>query len=78
MPGGCVPSAPIGFPGLADIYVSCSDGNIYQLDDSTGVVTGSVAGPAGSSMGDPTLDLQLSLIMAGNIDGRVFTFPFPF
>ncbi|HEY2461608.1 MAG TPA: PQQ-binding-like beta-propeller repeat protein [Candidatus Acidoferrum sp.] len=78
MPGGCTPSSPVGFQGLPDIYVSCSDGNIYQLDDSTGAVTGTLAGPAGSAMGDPTLDLQLSLIMAGNVDGRVFTFPFPF
>jgi hypothetical protein len=80
MPGtpSCAPSAPVGFSGLSNVYTGCGDGNLYQLDAGSGAITGTLIGRAGDVMGDPSLDLQLNLIMAGNTDGRVFTFPIPF
>jgi outer membrane protein assembly factor BamB len=78
MPGGCAPSAPIGFPGLSKIYVGCDDGNLYQFDAATGTNDGFRLLRAGYGVGDPTLDVELSRIMAGCTNSRVFAFTFPF
>ncbi|HEY2461610.1 MAG TPA: DNRLRE domain-containing protein [Candidatus Acidoferrum sp.] len=80
MPGTtpCSPSSPVGFQGLANIYVGCSDGNLYQLDVTLGTITGTKVLSPGGTIGDPTVDLQLSRIAAGSTDGHVYTFPFPF
>ena len=78
MPGGCAPSAPLGFPGLSNIYVGCSDGNLYQLDAGTGTNNGVRLLRANYTIGDPTLDVELSRIMAGCTNSRVFAFTFPF
>lgn len=79
MPGGCTPSAPIGFPGLAKIYVGCSDGNLYQFDAATGTNDGvRFLRGGGFGIGDPTLDVELSRVIAGCTNSRVFAFTFPF
>ncbi|HET9803473.1 MAG TPA: DNRLRE domain-containing protein [Candidatus Acidoferrum sp.] len=80
MPGatGCTPSAPIGFDGLAKVYVGCSDGSIYQLDVATGTIDGSRSIRTGSTLGDSTMDTTLSILVFGSSNSRVYAVPFPF
>ncbi len=78
LPGGCAPSAPLGYPGFNKIYVGCTLGHLYQLDVATGAVDGNRVLDTGSTIGDPTLDVVLSRIMAGSSDSRVYAFTYPF
>jgi len=78
MPGSCTPSAPIGYDGLAKVYVGCSDGSIYQLDVSTGTISGSRSIRTGSTLGDATMDVVMSILIFGSSNSRVYAVPFPF
>ena len=80
MPGAtaCTPSAPIGFDGLSTVYVGCTDGTIYQLDVTTGTITGSRFVRTGTTLGDATVDVTLNLLIFGTSSSRVYAMPFPF
>ena len=78
MPGGCAPSEPLGYPGFAKIYVGCSDGTMYQIDIASGAIDKSKSLRPGSTLGDPTLDLTLSVLMVGSTSSRVYAISFPF
>ncbi len=77
-PAGCTPSAPLGFPGFPKIYIGCSDGHLYQLDALTGAIDGNRTLDPNTTIGDPALDVELSRIIAGSTDSRVYAFTFPF
>jgi outer membrane protein assembly factor BamB len=74
------PSTPICFAGLFKVYVGSADGKIHELDLSTGVDckqrTVNLGQP--SVVGDPSVDVSLSLIYASATDQRIYAFAFPF
>jgi hypothetical protein len=74
------PSAPMGFAGLAKVYVGSTDGKIHELDLSTGADTKQRIVNVGqpSVVGDPSVDVSLSLIYVSATDGRTYAFAFPF
>jgi hypothetical protein len=80
MPGTtpCTPSSPIGYDGLSTVYVGCTDGTIYQFDVTTGTITGSRFVRTGTTLGDATIDVTLSLLIFGASSSRVYAIPFPF
>ena len=78
MTGSCTPSAPIGYDGLAKVYVGCSDGSVYQLDVTSGTIDGSRSIRTGSTLGDSTMDVVLSVLVFGSSNSRVYAIPFPF
>ncbi|MBI3669995.1 MAG: hypothetical protein HY237_09485 [Acidobacteria bacterium] len=75
----CNVSAPIGFTGLSTVYVGCDDGKIHELNLATGVDQKQrIVNTTPVTVGDPSLDVELSLIIVGATDGRVYAFTFPF
>ena len=80
MPGGtpCTPSSPIGYDGLSTVYVGCTNGTIYQLDVTTGTITGSRFVRNATTLGDATIDVTLSLLIFGTSSSRVYAMSFPF
>jgi hypothetical protein len=74
------PSAPVGFPGLSKIYVGSGDGKIHEIDLATGVDAKQRSANPGqpSLVGDPSLDVSLSLIYVGTTDQRIYAFSYPF
>jgi hypothetical protein len=74
------PSAPIAFAGLPKVYVGSGDGKIHELDLSTGADgkqrTVNLGQP--SVVGDPSVDVSLSLIYVSATDQRIYAFAFPF
>jgi len=80
MPGttACTPSAPIGYDGLSKVYVGCTDGTIYQIDVTTGAIDGKRFVRTGTTIGDSTIDVSLSLLIFGTSSSRVYAMPFPF
>ncbi|HWZ96776.1 MAG TPA: DNRLRE domain-containing protein [Candidatus Dormibacteraeota bacterium] len=80
MPGttACTPSSPIGYDGLSTVYVGCTDGTIYQLDVTTGAITGSRFVRNATTLGDATIDVTLSLLIFGTSSSRVYAMSFPF
>ena len=74
----CTPSAPLGFDGLAKVYVGCTDGTVYQLDVATGAIDGKRFIRNATTIGDATIDTTLSLLVFGTSSSRVYAMPFPF
>ena len=74
------PSTPVGFAGLSKVYVGSTDGKIHELDLSTGADgkqrTVNLGLP--SVVGDPSVDVSLSLIYVSATDQRIYAFAFPF
>jgi outer membrane protein assembly factor BamB len=60
------------------VYVGCSDGTIYQLDVTTGTISGSRHVRDGTTLGDATIDVTLSLLIFGTSSSRVYAMSFPF
>jgi outer membrane protein assembly factor BamB len=77
-PGGCTPSAPLGFPGFNKVYFGCTDGHIYQIDIPSGTIDANRFLDPGRTVGDLAMDLSLNIIMAGCSDSRVYAYTFPF
>lgn len=77
-PGGCTPSAPLGFPGFNKVYFGCNDGHIYQIDLASGTIDKNRLLDPGTTVGDLAMDLSINTIMAGVSDTRVFSYTFPF
>lgn len=77
-PGGCTPSAPLGFPGFGKVYFGCTDGRIYQIDIASGTIDGNRLLSPNTTIGDLALDVDLSKIMGGCTDSRVYAFAVPF
>jgi outer membrane protein assembly factor BamB len=74
------PSTPIGFAGLSKVYVGSTDGMIHELNLSTGADgkqrTVNLGLPG--VVGDPSVDVSLSLIYVSATDQRIYAFAFPF
>ncbi len=72
------PSQPVPAPGINTVYVGSGDGNLYELNMSTGAVRS--AKYIGYTIGDPTVDPSASpeLIYVGTSDGRIHCFTLPF
>jgi hypothetical protein len=74
------PSTPIGFAGLSKVYVGSTDGKIHEMDLDTGADgkqrTVNLGLP--SVVGDPSVDVSLSLIYVSATDQRIYAFAFPF
>ncbi|HEX2715639.1 MAG TPA: PQQ-binding-like beta-propeller repeat protein, partial [Candidatus Acidoferrales bacterium] len=77
------PSTPITSTDVAAVYVGGGDGKIHELNLGTGVDQKQRLVDAGTTVGDPSLDLFQSCggsncVIAGSTDGRVYAFTFPF
>jgi hypothetical protein len=74
------PSTPLGFAGLSKVYVGSTDGMIHELNLSTGADgkqrTVNLGLPG--VVGDPSVDVSLSLIYVSATDQRIYAFAFPF
>jgi hypothetical protein len=75
-----VPSAPLAYTGLSNVYVGSADGKIHELNTSTGADTKDVVVDTGTPgvVGDPALDITLSNIYVSTSDQRAYGFIFPF
>jgi putative pyrroloquinoline-quinone binding quinoprotein len=75
-----VPSAPVSYTGLSDVFVGSADGKIHELDLSDGTDLKDVIVDTGTpgSVGDPALDIVLSTIYVSTTDQRAFEFTYPF
>jgi len=77
-PGGCTPTAPLGFPSFPKVYFGCSDGHIYQVDIGSGTIDGNRLLRSATTIGDLAMDVTLNVIMAGSTNSRVYAYTFPF
>jgi outer membrane protein assembly factor BamB len=75
-----VPSAPVSYTGLSNVYVGSADGKIHELSISTGSDVKDVTVDTGTPgvVGDPALDITLSNIYVSTSDQRAYGFLFPF
>jgi hypothetical protein len=75
-----VPSAPVSYTGLSNVYVGSADGKIHELNISTGDDTKDVIVDTGTPgvVGDPALDITLSNIYISTSDQRAYGFIYPF
>ena len=78
MPGGCAPSEPAWDPAISKVYVGCSDGAVYQIDDATGTISNSKSLRPGSTIGDAAIDVTLSLLIVGCTSSRIYAVTIPF
>ncbi len=66
---------PLGAtPATRFIYVGSSDGNLYKIDPVSGAVLLSRTVNTGFTIGDPSIDLQLSKLYVGDTQGRLYSF----
>ena len=75
-----VPSAPVSYTGLSNVYVGSADGKIHEFNISTGDDTKDLTVDTGTPgvVGDPALDITLSNIYVSTSDQRAYGFLFPF
>jgi len=75
-----VPSAPLSYTGLSDVFVGSADGKIHELDVTSGTDLKDVVVDTGTPgvVGDPALDIVLSNIYVSTSDQRAFGFAYPF
>lgn len=75
-----VPSAPVSYTGLSDVFVGSADGKIHELDVSSGQDLKDVIVDTGTPgvVGDPALDITLSNIYVSTSDQRAYGFIYPF
>ena len=75
-----VPSAPVSYTGLSDVFVGSADGKIHELDITSGDDLKDVIVDTGTPgvVGDPALDTTLSNIYISTSDQRAYGFIYPF
>jgi hypothetical protein len=75
-----VPSAPVSYTGLSDVFVGSADGKIHELDITSGTDLKDVIVDTGTPgvVGDPALDITLSNIYVSTSDQHAYGFIYPF
>jgi hypothetical protein len=75
-----VPSAPLSYTGLSDVFVGSADGKIHELDITSGTDLKDVIVDTGTPgvVGDPALDITLSNIYVSTTDQHAYGFIYPF
>ena len=81
---GCTPSTPVAGPLLTNgsgqpiAIISCTDGQLHQINLLTGADEAQRMVDPGTPLGDPSLDVGSNNVIVGSTDGRVYAFKAPF
>ncbi|MBI3663805.1 MAG: DNRLRE domain-containing protein [Acidobacteria bacterium] len=67
-------SGPVINPLTNFIYAGASDGRLYKMDSASGAVLANRLVNSGLTIGEPSIDIYLSKLFAGDAQGRVYSF----